>query len=41
MTDKQYDDANLDSKALDPTDLAGNPHTVTITLKQAHNDKVV
>ena len=33
MTDKQYDDAILDSNAIDPTDVDGNPIPVTPTGK--------
>lgn len=32
MTDKQYDDAILDSNAIDPTDVDGNPIPVTIPI---------
>ena len=33
MTDRQYDDAILDSNAIDPTDVDGNPIPVTIPIK--------
>lgn len=35
MTDKQYDDAILDSNAIDPTDVDGNPIPVTIPIMLA------
>lgn len=41
MTDKQYDDAILDSNALDPTDVDGNPIPVTIPIMLAPGVKVV
>ena len=30
MTDKQYDDAILDSNAIDPTDVDGNPPRIAL-----------
>lgn len=41
MTDKQYDDAILDSNAIDPTDVDGNPIPVTIPIMLAPGVKVV
>ena len=40
MTDKQYDDAILDSNAIDPTDVDGNPIPVTIPIMLAPGVKV-
>lgn len=39
MTDKQYDDAILDSNAIDPTDVDGNPIPVTIPIMLAPASK--
>ena len=41
MTDKQYDDAILDSNAIDPIDVDGNPIPVTIPIMLAPGVKVV
>lgn len=41
MTDKQYDDAILDSNAIDPNDVDGNPIPVTIPIMLAPGVKVV
>ena len=41
MTDKQYDDAILDSNAIDPTDVDGNPIPVTIPIMLAPGVKVI
>lgn len=41
MTDKQYDDAILDSNAIAPTDVDGNPIPVTIPIMLAPGVKVV
>ena len=41
MTDKQYDDAILDSNAIDPTDVDGNPIPVTIPIMLVPGVKVV
>ena len=41
MSSTQYDDAILDSNAIDPTDKNGNPIPVTIPIMLAHGIKVV
>lgn len=41
MTDRQYDDAILDSNAIAPTDVDGNPIPVTIPIMLAPGVKVV
>ena len=41
MSSTQYDDAILDSNAIDPTDKNGNPIPGTIPIKLAPGIKVV